>query len=132
MKSEPKSPMSHESMVRRSELLIAGVLRTGVLLSAGVILLGIIVFFAGQPGITTNVNTLTFPHTPGAVFSAVLHGDARGIIMLGLLLLIATPVSRIAVSIVTFAIERDWRYVAITTTVLLILIISFTLGKAGG
>jgi len=35
------------------------------------------------------------------------------------------------ISIVAFALERDWRYAVITAVVLLILIVSFALGKAG-
>jgi len=51
---------------------------------------------------------------------------AHGIIQLGLLLLIATPVARVAFSVVAFAAERDWLYVAITLIVLAILIYSLT------
>jgi uncharacterized membrane protein len=45
--------------------------------------------------------------------------------------MIITPVTRVAVSIVAFAMERDWRYVGITALVLLVLLVSFALGKAG-
>jgi uncharacterized membrane protein len=65
------------------------------------------------------------------VLSGGAHGDPLAVIALGLLVLIATPVLRVAVSIVTFALERDWVYVAITTLVLCILIASFLLGAGG-
>lgn len=58
-----------------------------------------------------------------------LHPQA--FITLGLLLLIATPVMRVAVSVVAFAIEHDRLYVVITLVVLAILITSFILGKGG-
>jgi uncharacterized membrane protein len=54
------------------------------------------------------------------------------IIALGLLILIAIPVMRVAVLVVTFIVERDWLYVAITAFVLLVLLTSFAIGEAGG
>ena len=51
-----------------------------------------------------------------------MHGS--GMIQLGLLLLIATPVARVAFSIFGFAAERDWLYAGFTCLVLAILIFS--------
>ena len=57
----------------------------------------------------------------------------QSIIALGLLLLIATPILRVAVSIIAFALERDYRFVVITAIVLVILILSnFLLGNIVG
>ncbi|MGH2509954.1 MAG: DUF1634 domain-containing protein [Ktedonobacteraceae bacterium] len=53
-------------------------------------------------------------------------------IALGLLLLLATPVIRVAASIVAFGLEHDRRYVIITTIVLAILCLSFLIGKGAG
>jgi uncharacterized membrane protein len=52
----------------------------------------------------------------------------RGIIQLGLLLLIATPVARVAFSVVAFALERERLYVIVTLAVLAVLLFSL----AGG
>jgi uncharacterized membrane protein len=121
-----------DEKVRSAEILISGVLRGGVILSGGVTLLGVILFFIQEHGKSlSDVTKLRYPHTLGDVFAGVGHGSAVAITVLGLLSLIATPVTRIAVSIVAFASERDWRYVGITSLVLLILLISFLLGKAG-
>jgi uncharacterized membrane protein len=118
--------------IRGTELLISTVLRGGVYLSGGVTLLGVVIFFVQQRGQQLgDVAKLQYPHTIGEVFAGVGHGSGIAITVLGLLLLIATPVTRIAVSILAFANERDWRYVGITTVVLVILLISFLLGKAG-
>jgi uncharacterized membrane protein len=59
--------------------------------------------------------------------TVALHG--RGIIQLGLLLLIATPVARVAFSIFGFAQERDRMYVVFTVIVFAILLWSL-LGSA--
>ena len=56
----------------------------------------------------------------------LLHGQA--IVMLGILLLIATPVVRVAISIVLFAVQRDRRFVVITSAVLVLLLISLVTG----
>jgi uncharacterized membrane protein len=42
----------------------------------------------------------------------------RVIIQLGLLLLVAAPVTRVIFSVATFALQRDWTYVVITLIVL--------------
>jgi uncharacterized membrane protein len=49
---------------------------------------------------------------------------SRGLIQLGLLLLIATPVARVAFSVLAFAEQRDWLYVSITLVVLAVLVYS--------
>ena len=60
-----------------------------------------------------------------------LHANGQAVIVLGLILLIATPVVRVAVSTAAFAQQRDRAYVAITLVVLALLGVSFVLGKAG-
>ena len=45
----------------------------------------------------------------------------RGIIQLGLLQLIATPVARVMCAMVAFALQRDWLYVSVTVVVLSVL-----------
>jgi len=57
---------------------------------------------------------------------AIIHemgpANCRAIIQFGLLLLIATPIARVAFSLVGFALERDRSYVVITSIVLAVLI----------
>jgi len=57
-----------------------------------------------------------------------MHGSGRAIIELALLLLIATPVARVAFSAVAFAVEGDYLYVGITLIVLAILLYSLFVG----
>ncbi|MEO6906763.1 MAG: DUF1634 domain-containing protein, partial [Abditibacteriaceae bacterium] len=58
-------------------------------------------------------------------------GQGQGLVAFGLLILIATPVMRVALSVVTFWLEKDHAFVIITAGVLLLLILSLLLGKAG-
>ncbi|HZD33179.1 MAG TPA: DUF1634 domain-containing protein, partial [Candidatus Angelobacter sp.] len=59
-----------------------------------------------------------------AIFAGALHLRARFVIQFGLVLLIATPVARVVLSAVGFAIERDYLYVALTLIVLAVLLYS--------
>lgn len=63
------------------------------------------------------------------VFQRVASLRPSGFLALGLLVLIATPILRVAASVVTFILERDWRYTFITFLVLMIVITSVMLGK---
>jgi uncharacterized membrane protein len=119
-------------------ILRVGVTASGVLIVAGVVLL----FFTGSTGYDGSLNNLDsllhysqsagerFPTTPGEVLSGLVGLHPYALIALGLLVLIATPVVRVAASVLLFWLERDSAYVFLTLLVLLILIISFLLGKA--
>jgi len=112
----------------RLEGLLGTVLRWGVIGAASVVALGAVVFlarhgtapplyhaFRGEP---SDLRTI-----PGIVSDA-LSGRGRGFIQLGLLLLIATPVTRVVFSIGVFALQKDLRYVLITAVVLAVLLYS--------
>ena len=68
-------------------------------------------------------------------WSAVKHGlatlDPTALMMLATVILILTPVARVIVSIYVFAIDRDKKYVLVTSTVLLIMILTFVLSRFG-
>jgi hypothetical protein len=57
-------------------------------------------------------------HGGVGLLRAAVSGQGRAIIQLGVILLIATPVARVAFACGAFARERDWRYVAISLVVL--------------
>lgn len=113
---------------QKIEDIIGNLLRIGVGTAAAVVLVGAAAYlvrhgfghanyrvFRGEP---SDLRTLR-----GIVRAAVgLH--PRGIIQLGLVLLIATPVARVAFSVFAFAVERDLMYVVFTLMVLGILILS--------
>jgi uncharacterized membrane protein len=61
-----------------------------------------------------------------------MNGRGRGLIQLGLLFLIATPIARVGFSIVGFALERDRMYVIFTLIVLAILLYSLLGSGLGG
>ena len=126
------------------ELFIARLLRWGVILSFIIVAIGIGgVMITGQTGYSQirldDVDSIVqyhvhpdFPNTLGDVFGGVSNLKPYSIIVLGLLVLIAIPVMRVTVSVFAFAWERDWLYVAITAFVLIVLMLSFAIGEAGG
>jgi uncharacterized membrane protein len=113
---------------KRIENILGNLLRAGVVFSAVIVFCGGVMYlarhgfapadyrvFQGEP---SDLRTV-----PGVVREAAgLSG--RGIIQLGLLFLIATPVARVIFSIWGFAAERDRMYVVFTVIVLAILIFS--------
>lgn len=134
---------NHNEMLR-IELFIARLLRWGVVLSFIIIAVGIGgVIVTGQTGYQQihldDVTSLIayrvhpdFPNSLAEVYRGVLALRPYAIISLGLLVLIAIPVLRVAISVIAFALERDWLYVAITAFVFVVLIFSFIIGEAGG
>lgn len=108
--------------------VIGWILQVGVLLSAAIILVGLLLL-PTRPGGLSVERLLTFPTSFAQVGQGLLQLRPQAIISLGLLLLIATPVVRVAASIVTFAFERDRLYALITAAVLALLLFSmFFLG----
>lgn len=125
---------------RRLERAISILLRVGVIASLLVIVTGTVVAFVQMPAYRTSARVRAevtngrtpFPHSISAVFSGVAAGHGTAIVALGLLVLLLTPIARVAVSVVTFAVERDRAYVVLTGFVLTVLLVSFLLGKTGG
>src|SRR6202034_1463482 len=121
---------AHGISEKRFESLIGVMLRGGVILAAVVVLAGGCLYlaqfgelradyriFRGEPGDLRFVRAI-------AADAAGRH--ARGLIQFGLLILIATPVARVAFSVIAYISERDWLYTAITLLVLGILLYSLT------
>jgi uncharacterized membrane protein len=110
---------------RRVEEIIGGLLRTGVLLSAMLVLAGGVVYLARHSGEPADYRVFrgepAFLRSPVALLSPDSLRHGRGLIQLGLFLLILTPVARVAFSVFAFARERDWVYAAISSLVLALL-----------
>ncbi len=129
-----------DQRVRKVELLISNLLRTGVIASLSIVVIGSVLSFVHHPQYLSSPPALqrltrpgaAFPHTLGQVLQSVREFRGQGIVAVGLLLLIATPVARVAVSIFAFVYQRDRTFVAITATVLILLLLSFLLGTVSG
>jgi uncharacterized membrane protein len=114
------------------EDLLGRVLRAGVLLAASVVGIGGALYLArhghevpaygvfhGEPGDLRSI---------GGTIADARQFSARGVIQLGLLLLIATPVARVIFALIGFTRQRDWMYVGVSLIVLALLAYSLTGG----
>jgi uncharacterized membrane protein len=114
------------------EALLGRVLQAGVVLAAIVVAAGGGIYltghahdvpaysvFQGEPGDLRSI---------GGIISEARTLDGRGVIQLGLLLLIATPIARVVFALVGFARQKNWMYVGISAVVLALLAYSL----AGG
>jgi uncharacterized membrane protein len=112
----------------RVEAFIANLLRSGVVIAALVVIGGAVLYLGMHPW--TRVTYRTFRGEPDrlktvhGIVRTAFSADARGIIQLGLLLLIATPIARVMFSAFAFAMEGDGMYVAFTLIVLAVLLYS--------
>ncbi len=110
------------------EMVLGYVLRLGVLISAAIVLAGAIIFIVRHGHDQANFRIFRgepsdFRTIPG-ILRAVAHGRGRGLIQLGLLVLIATPIARVVFSVAGFILERDRLYVVFTLIVLAVLLYS--------
>ena len=110
------------------ENTIAQLLRGGVLLSACVVILGAVLYLGSSPMARVSYHTFNGEpeqlRTVHGIVRWAFSGHSRGIMQLGLLLLIATPIARVIFSIFAFAIEGDRMYVTFTLIVLAVLLYS--------
>jgi uncharacterized membrane protein len=120
----------------RTEVIVGNLLRVGVLLSALVVLAGGVLYLAHHGADPVDDRSTFTPEPPeysrpADIVREAGSGHGRPLIQLGLLLLIATPVARVAFSIFAFARERDWTYVLITAFVLVVLLYALFSGHIG-
>lgn len=120
---------------RDVEIIIGQLLRYGVIISSSIVIIGGLIYlyrhgheienyskFDGEPLWFTSIS---------GVIEGVLLGKGRAIIQLGVIVLIATPILRVAFSALAFLMERDFLYVFISLLVLSIILFSMTGGIAG-
>src|SRR5579862_8689746 len=115
------------------EQVVGVLLRTGVLLSAAVVLLGAVLYLVEEG---TEVRDLSHfkgerpsleyvrPIVEGTVHPPQENRRGRYVIQLGILLLVATPVARVALCVLAFLAQRDRLYIGVTLFVLVVLIAS--------
>jgi|GEM_PF-2618060 uncharacterized membrane protein len=114
---------------KQLELLISNFLKYGVFTACFIVFVGGVLylaecglepvnyhFFEGQPSVF---------HAPMLLVSGILSGNHYSIIIFGLLLLIAIPIIRVVISLLTFFRQGDFTYTLMTSVALLGLIYSF-------
>ncbi|HEX4651290.1 MAG TPA: DUF1634 domain-containing protein [Granulicella sp.] len=124
------------AMDTKLQRLIGATLRSGVMAASLTGIVGGAIFLAAHGGQPVAFHTFGGANTPYAspvqtvrqALTPMADGN-RGlaIAQLGILLLLLTPIIRVAFSVIGFAVENDRLYVAITCVVLATLMISLSL-----
>ncbi|HZP58555.1 MAG TPA: DUF1634 domain-containing protein [Dehalococcoidia bacterium] len=134
MTVESPSPAAAEAPIsaRTVELWISYVLRAGVLLAAAIILTGVALLLVGRESASAPHSFSALVHTHASplrlddVWSRAMRLHPVGLIQLGLFVLILTPVVRVAMTVLLFAIDRDALFLVIVTIVLTVLVLGVT------
>jgi len=118
----------------RVEQVLGNLLRVGVVAAAVVVAAGGFLHLARHGGAPADHHTFHGEpqdlQSPWGILAAALALRSGGVIQLGLLLLIATPVARVVFSVFAFALQRDFTYVVLTLAVLGVLLYSLFVGHA--
>lgn len=115
----------HSSADDRTEQVVGNVLRVGVLIAATVTLVGGVLYLmqagATRPDYHTFHGASSRLRSLAAVAHGVAAGNAEAIVQAGVVLLIATPIARVALTMVAFAVRKDRLYAVISALVLVLL-----------
>jgi uncharacterized membrane protein len=113
----------------KMEIAISNMLRVGVSLAAMVVFLGGFLYLWQAHDVTPDYRHFHGIPIPASqiapVLAGVRHLDSRSIIRLGILLLIATPIMRVAFCVYSFAAQKDKLYIVVSGIVLTVLLYSF-------
>lgn len=125
-KEHPSSVFGQEQKIAT---MISRLLRNGVLLSALFVLLGGIIYLARHGDSIPLYYVFTGePYQLGGltgILSSAFSFSGRGLILLGLLILLATPMARVAMAFVGFFMVSDLLYTLIAGLVFAILVFGF-------
>ncbi len=116
--------------VRRREDCIGLLLWAGVTGAGVMLLVGLVGFFVHGSQEGTDLLRRGPAPSPLLLLRGLAHGDPLAFLQLGILLLILTPVLRVAMTVWLFAAEGDGVFVGIAAVVLVVLLLG--LGGIGG
>jgi uncharacterized membrane protein len=112
----------------KMELAISRMLRAGVSVAALVVLIGGFLYVLQAHGVAPDYVHFHGIASPADRIPPLLvahHLDSRNMIRVGILLLIATPIMRVAYCVYSFAAQKDKIYVVVSSIVLSVLLYSF-------
>lgn len=124
---------------RDMEIYVGKLLRYGVFLACAITLTGGLIYILQSSGNVPDYKPVSGHHDSftgvalylrqfSSIIPGVLQFNGAAIIQLGVIVLIATPILRVAFSVIVFLIERDRLYVGITLLVLAIIIANMIFG----
>ncbi|HEY7895445.1 MAG TPA: DUF1634 domain-containing protein [Gemmatimonadaceae bacterium] len=115
----------HSSADDRTEQVVGNVLRLGVLIAAAVTLVGGVLYLMQAGATRPDYHVFHGQSSPlrslAQVARGVAAGNAEAIVQAGVVLLIATPIARVALTLIAFAMRKDRLYAVISALVLVLL-----------
>jgi uncharacterized membrane protein len=133
--TEPTVPTT-SAQPAAPEALISLLLKSGVITSLVFVATGLTLTFLRHPDYLSSEDSLlrmtgdrVRPHTLREVLDGLQATQGQAIVMMGLLWMILVPFLRVALSIYVFRQQKDRTYVAITSGVLGLLVLSLALGS---
>ncbi|MBS7642455.1 DUF1634 domain-containing protein [Candidatus Bathyarchaeota archaeon] len=117
------------------ELVLSSILKICTIISIGLIMLGITLLFVKGDSLGYPIDILIDPYTPvntGALDYSMLYKglimlEGLSIIMLGLIVMVATPVLRIILGILVLIFEEDRICLAVAITTLILILLAILL-----
>ena len=112
----------------KMEIAISRMLRAGVSLAAVVVFIGGLLYVSQAHGVAPDYRDFHgIPSPPDRIPPLMVghHLDSRSIIRVGILLLVATPIMRVAYCVYGFAAQKDKIYIVVSSIVLTVLLYSF-------
>jgi uncharacterized membrane protein len=123
----PETPETEENVyIDVYRLLIAGMIISSILFA-----LGIVLALLHPQYIPLSTRWVRSQYHVSTVVRGIMHGDPTAILLMATVLLILTPVARVVVSIVAFLVDRDYKFVVVTSIVFLVMVITVILGELG-
>ena len=118
---------------RDIEILIGQALRAGVMAALAITLFGGAIYLFQHQGVMPNYKAIIghenafagakdYLREIGTIVPRMFRFDGAAIVQFGVIVLIATPIIRVALSLISFAKEKDRFYVVITAIVLLVIL----------
>jgi uncharacterized membrane protein len=125
---QTRVPTLAVTSAQRMANLISLTLRVGVLASAALIILGLAVYLVADDGPETVDDALgktgEIPQVrPSTILDGLADGSPEAFIQLGILVLIITPIVRVALTTWLFERQRDWIFVGLAGFVLVVLLL---------
>jgi len=132
MKAIPPRSVKHTWTDEDVDRVLGRVLQIGVIVSAAIVVCGAVIYLTKRAALAPDYHVFRGEpidlRTPSGILADARAWSGRGLIQLGLLVLIGTPIARVVFSVIGFVRQRDWLYVGITLVVLVLLMVSL----AGG
>lgn len=115
------------------EQIIGRLLQVGVFIAAAVVLVGAALLLVNHGGNPASYSEFRGEPSELRTIAGIVRGavalHAAAIVQLGLVLLIATPIARVAFTLIAFILQRDRTYVWITTLVMILLLFGLVFGR---